>query len=50
MEYLTDNPQRRCPVISKARTELDYEPEIPLEAGIRRTMIWYNENRNAEEA
>ena len=26
--YLTDNPQRRCPDIAKARELLNYEPRI----------------------
>lgn len=49
-DYLTDNPQRRCPVIEKARTELGFEPEVPLEEGMRRTLVWYRDNQEAEEA
>ncbi len=26
-EYLVDNPNRRCPIITKARTELGYDPQ-----------------------
>ena len=48
-DYLVDNPNRRCPIISKARRELGYNPSIPLEEGLLRSMIWYNENREAEE-
>lgn len=44
-DYLTDNPNRRCPDITKARTELGFEPTVSLEDGIRRSLIWYNENR-----
>lgn len=40
-EYLIDNPSRRCPDITKARRELDYEPDIPLEEGLRRSLLWY---------
>lgn len=43
-EYLTDNPQRRCPSIAKARAELDYNPAVTLRDGIRRTLAWYREN------
>ena len=50
VDYLVDNPNRRCPVITKARHDLDYDPGIPLEEGLLRTMIWYNENREAEES
>jgi UDP-glucuronate decarboxylase len=48
--YLVDNPNRRCPVIEKARTELGYEPVIELEEGLSRSLIWYRENATAEEA
>lgn len=40
-EYLTDNPQRRCPVITKARTEVGYAPQVDLAEGLRRSMLWY---------
>lgn len=43
-DYLTDNPNRRCPVIDKARSELDYNPEIQLEDGLRRSLTWYSDN------
>jgi nucleoside-diphosphate-sugar epimerase len=49
-DYLVDNPNRRCPIIGKAREELGYNPSIPLEEGLLRSLIWYNENREAEEA
>ena len=39
--YLTDNPNRRCPDITKARTELEYAPQISLEDGLRRSLLWY---------
>jgi nucleoside-diphosphate-sugar epimerase len=44
-KYLVDNPDRRCPDISKAKTELGYNPQIPLDEGLRRSLIWYNDNR-----
>ena len=43
-EYLTDNPNRRCPSIEKARTKLNYNPTIVLEDGIERSLIWYKNN------
>lgn len=49
-EYLTDNPNRRCPVIKKARKELQYGPGIGLREGVRRSLIWYSGNREAEAA
>jgi len=48
--YLVDNPNRRCPVISKAKTALGYNPEIGLEEGLIRNYIWYKENKKAVEA
>lgn len=49
-DYLTDNPQRRCPEITKAREELDFEPKMSLNDGLRRTLIWYRSNQQAEDA
>jgi UDP-glucuronate decarboxylase len=49
-DYLADNPQRRCPVIAKARTELGYRPGITLEEGLRRSLLWYAGNCQEEEA
>jgi UDP-glucuronate decarboxylase len=49
-DYLVDNPNRRCPVIAKARNHLGYNPSISLEAGLNRSLIWYSENREAAEA
>lgn len=40
-DYLTDNPNRRCPVIDKAREELGYAPEVDLDDGLERAMRWY---------
>jgi dTDP-glucose 4,6-dehydratase/UDP-glucuronate decarboxylase len=48
--YLTDNPNRRCPVIAKARTELDFHPVVPLDEGLRRALVWYRDNPAAEES
>ena len=41
--YLTDNPQRRCPDIQKAKRLLGYRPRVALEEGLRRSMRWYHE-------
>ena len=48
-DYLVDNPNRRCPVIEKARAHLGYDPKVTLDEGLRRTLVWYAENRTAEE-
>lgn len=39
--YLTDNPNRRCPLIDKARDELGYDPQISLDEGLQRVLSWY---------
>ncbi|MPY74221.1 MAG: NAD-dependent epimerase/dehydratase family protein [Alphaproteobacteria bacterium] len=48
-DYLIDNPNRRCPVIDKARNELGYQPKVLPKEGVRRALIWYAHNRVAEE-
>ncbi len=48
--YLVDNPNRRCPIIDKARKELGYNPGIAFEDGLKRNFIWYKENMEAVEA
>jgi nucleoside-diphosphate-sugar epimerase len=49
-DYLVDNPNRRCPNIDKARTHLGYDPAVDIDEGLRRSLIWYHHNREAEEA
>jgi UDP-glucuronate decarboxylase len=49
-DYLVDNPNRRCPVIDKARRELGFDPRVPVDEGLRRSLIWYHHNRDAEAA
>jgi UDP-glucuronate decarboxylase len=49
-QYLTDNPNRRCPMIDKARNELGYNPVISLDEGLRRSLVWYSDHRDAAAA
>ena len=49
-EYLIDNPDRRCPIIAKARADLGYHPTILVDEGLRRSLIWYSGNQVAEDA
>jgi len=49
-DYLVDNPNRRCPVIRKAREQLGYAPRVAVEDGVRRSLIWYHHNRVAANA
>jgi dTDP-glucose 4,6-dehydratase/UDP-glucuronate decarboxylase len=44
--YLKDNPNRRCPSIKKARSEIGFNPEIDLDEGLKRCLIWYKENNS----
>jgi dTDP-glucose 4,6-dehydratase len=37
----TDDPTVRRPDITLARTELGWEPKVPLEEGLRRTIEWF---------
>jgi UDP-glucuronate decarboxylase len=48
--YLLDNPSRRCPAITKARNDLEYDPSVSLEEGLKRSLIWYRDNRVADDA
>jgi len=42
-----DDPQRRCPEISKARTILGWSPQVSLEDGLTQTIRWFTERRVA---
>lgn len=48
--YLTDNPQRRCPSIVKARKLLGYEPKVTLSEGLSRLCEYYLANPSAPES
>ncbi|HEV2374856.1 MAG TPA: UDP-glucuronic acid decarboxylase family protein [Streptosporangiaceae bacterium] len=37
----TDDPARRCPVVTRARSLLGWEPATTLESGLRLTMEWF---------
>jgi dTDP-glucose 4,6-dehydratase/UDP-glucuronate decarboxylase len=43
-DYLIDNPQRRCPIIEKAKKELNYKPKVDINNGLLKSMYWYSEN------
>jgi UDP-glucuronate decarboxylase len=49
-DYLVDNPNRRCPLIDKARRELGYAPRVLVEDGIARALTWYRHNPAAAGA
>lgn len=39
----SDDPSQRCPDISLAREKLDWQPEVRLEDGLRRTIAYFEE-------
>ncbi len=43
----TDDPRQRQPDISKARRVLGWEPKVPLEEGIRRTVDYFRDRVTA---
>ena len=49
-DYLVDNPNRRCPDMTKSRRELGYAPSILIDEGLRRSLAWYHYHREAEDA
>jgi len=38
-----DDPQRRLPDITKAKTLLDWSPQVELRSGLEKTIAWYRE-------
>jgi dTDP-glucose 4,6-dehydratase/UDP-glucuronate decarboxylase len=42
-DYLADNPQRRCPDLTKVRARTRWRPEIGLRDGLERTLASYRE-------
>ena len=48
--YPGDEPQRRCPDISKARRDLGFEPVVSLDEGLSRFLKWTEANYGAERA
>lgn len=42
--YPADEPNRRCPLITKARIQLEYTPEVELKDGLMRFINWSDAN------
>lgn len=47
-DYLTNNPERRCPNIDKARNILNYKPSIQVNEGVKRFLTFIKENDESE--
>lgn len=41
--YLVDNPQRRCPNVSKAKRELNFVSKIDLKEGLYKSLLYFIE-------
>jgi dTDP-glucose 4,6-dehydratase/UDP-glucuronate decarboxylase len=48
-DYLTDNPNRRCPNLAKSRSLLGYTPHVDLKLGLSRMLYWYKHFVGLEE-
>ena len=48
-DYLTHNPERRCPDITRARTKLNYQPSVYVEEGVERFLkfLWHEQQNPA---
>lgn len=42
-----DDPERRCPDITRAGEQLGWAPTVPLDAGLERTISWYRREEHA---
>lgn len=42
-----DDPNRRCPDITRAQRLLGWQPVVPVEEGLRRTIEWFRARLNA---
>jgi len=41
-----DDPDRRCPDLTKAKKLLDWEPKTPLKEGLKKTIAWFRKQNN----
>ena len=48
-ELPEDDPRTRRPDLAKARAVLGYEPQVPLEEGLRRTIAYFRDRRTEAE-
>jgi UDP-glucuronate decarboxylase len=47
--YPADEPNRRCPDITKARRQLDFTPRVTIDEGLRRFLQWTAETYVGDE-
>lgn len=41
--YPAGEPQRRCPDLTKIKTQLNFEPKVDLRMGLKQTIQWFEE-------
>ena len=46
-DYMTDNPNRRCPNLTKSRTILNYDPTVMVADGIKRYLQFLHINNGS---
>jgi dTDP-glucose 4,6-dehydratase/UDP-glucuronate decarboxylase len=46
--YLKDNPQRRCPDLTKLRSRFPWRPKVSLAEGLKRTLLSYQAPAGAD--
>ena len=46
--YPNDEPNRRCPDINKAKSELNFSPNVDLNDGLERFFTWTKQNYTSE--
>ena len=47
--YPADEPQRRCPDITKARRQIGFEPRVGLDEGLRRFLGWTDKTYTGDQ-
>ena len=45
-QAMEDDPQQRCPDLAQAKDKLGWEPQVPLEDGLKKTIEWFKQNHN----
>jgi nucleoside-diphosphate-sugar epimerase len=44
-----DDPKRRCPDIARARETLSWEPRVPAEEGLKKTVDWFAQRLDSDQ-
>ena len=46
IQAMEDDPQQRCPDLAQAKDKLGWEPQVPVEDGLKKTIEWFKQNHN----